>query len=181
MYVCFGVTCHLHFGQNNWGLLHATAVTRGWNGQQETVSTLPQFWCKWGQWCLGFKETVYHHGGSGWLTHSARHAFKRHGRIPQGFLLPLGPGQNHYSLITGSVWQKHVVFVYIYAFTHDHGIKKINSLIYYTRDVSSETKTTKRSFTDHSHPFSLVQFGIRPYMFFSFLSFFFFFFEVEIS
>ena len=26
------VTCHLHFWQNDWGLLRATAVTRGWNG-----------------------------------------------------------------------------------------------------------------------------------------------------
>ena len=26
------VTCHLHFWQNDQGLLHATAVTRGWNG-----------------------------------------------------------------------------------------------------------------------------------------------------
>ena len=24
---CSGVTCHLHFCQNDWGLLHATAVT----------------------------------------------------------------------------------------------------------------------------------------------------------
>ena len=26
------VTCHLHFWQNHWGLLHATVVTRGLNG-----------------------------------------------------------------------------------------------------------------------------------------------------
>ena len=26
------VTCHLHFWQNDRGLLRATAVTRGWNG-----------------------------------------------------------------------------------------------------------------------------------------------------
>ena len=26
------VTCHLHFWQNDWDLLHATVVTRGWNG-----------------------------------------------------------------------------------------------------------------------------------------------------
>ena len=32
MYACLVVTCHLHFWQNDWGLLHATAVTRGWNG-----------------------------------------------------------------------------------------------------------------------------------------------------
>ena len=32
MYACSAVTCHLHFWQNDQGLLHATAVTRGWNG-----------------------------------------------------------------------------------------------------------------------------------------------------
>ena len=29
--VCFAVTCHLHFWQNGWDLLRATAVTQGWN------------------------------------------------------------------------------------------------------------------------------------------------------
>ena len=29
---CLAVTCHLHFWQNDRGLLRATAVTRGWNG-----------------------------------------------------------------------------------------------------------------------------------------------------
>ena len=29
MYACLGVTCHLHFWQNDRGLLHATVVTRG--------------------------------------------------------------------------------------------------------------------------------------------------------
>ena len=29
---CLAVTCHLRFWQNDRGLLHATAVTRGWNG-----------------------------------------------------------------------------------------------------------------------------------------------------
>ena len=28
MYPCLGVSCHLHFAQNDWGLLLATAVTR---------------------------------------------------------------------------------------------------------------------------------------------------------
>ena len=28
---CSTVTCHLHFWQNVWDLLRATAVTRGWN------------------------------------------------------------------------------------------------------------------------------------------------------
>ena len=31
MYVCLAVTCHLHFWQNDWDLLCATTVTRGWN------------------------------------------------------------------------------------------------------------------------------------------------------
>ena len=32
VYACSGVACHLHFGQNNRGLLCATAVTRGGGG-----------------------------------------------------------------------------------------------------------------------------------------------------
>ena len=32
VYACLAVTCHLHFWQNDLDLLHATAVTRGWNG-----------------------------------------------------------------------------------------------------------------------------------------------------
>ena len=32
VYACLSVTCHLHFWQNDRDLLHATAVTRGWNG-----------------------------------------------------------------------------------------------------------------------------------------------------
>ena len=31
VYVCLAVTYHLHFWQNDRGLLRATAVTRGWN------------------------------------------------------------------------------------------------------------------------------------------------------
>ena len=34
VYACSGVTCHLHFWQNEWGLLRATAATRGWNGHR---------------------------------------------------------------------------------------------------------------------------------------------------
>ena len=34
VYVCLAVTCHLHFWQNDRGLLHATAVTQGLNGYQ---------------------------------------------------------------------------------------------------------------------------------------------------
>ena len=32
VYACLAVTCHLHFWQNDRGLLHATVVTRGWSG-----------------------------------------------------------------------------------------------------------------------------------------------------
>ena len=33
------VTCHLHqFWQNDWDLLRATAVTRGWNGYRKKES-----------------------------------------------------------------------------------------------------------------------------------------------
>ena len=32
VYACLAVTCHLHFWQNDRGLLRATPVTRGWNG-----------------------------------------------------------------------------------------------------------------------------------------------------
>ena len=34
-----GVTCYLHFWQNDWGLSRATAVTRGWNRYRIRVST----------------------------------------------------------------------------------------------------------------------------------------------
>ena len=36
VYACLDVTCHLHFWQNDRGLLRATVatVTRGWNGYQ---------------------------------------------------------------------------------------------------------------------------------------------------
>ena len=44
VYACLAVTCHLHFWQNDLGLLRATAVTRGWNGyrnkSQHRKSTL---------------------------------------------------------------------------------------------------------------------------------------------
>ena len=32
VYVCLPVACHLHFWQNDWDLLRATAVTQGLNG-----------------------------------------------------------------------------------------------------------------------------------------------------
>ena len=44
VYVCLAVTCHLHFWQNDRDFLHATVVTRGWNGyrnkSQHRKSTL---------------------------------------------------------------------------------------------------------------------------------------------
>ena len=40
VYASSGVTCHLHFGQNDRGLLRATAVTRGWNKSQHIKLTL---------------------------------------------------------------------------------------------------------------------------------------------
>ena len=39
-----GCTCHLHFWQNDWGLLHATAVTWGWKGHRIRVSTQSWLW-----------------------------------------------------------------------------------------------------------------------------------------
>ena len=44
VYACSGVTCHLHFWQNDWGLLRATAVTRGWNRHQIRASTQSYIW-----------------------------------------------------------------------------------------------------------------------------------------
>ena len=38
VYACWGLTCHLLFWQNDWGLLHATAVKRSWSGHQIRVS-----------------------------------------------------------------------------------------------------------------------------------------------
>ena len=39
VHASLAVTCHLHFWQNDRGLLRATAVTRGWNGYRIRVST----------------------------------------------------------------------------------------------------------------------------------------------
>ena len=38
MYVCLAVTCHLHFWQTDRDLLHAIAVTQGWNEYQNKES-----------------------------------------------------------------------------------------------------------------------------------------------
>ena len=35
MFIC---NCHLHFWQHAWDLLHATAVTQGWNGYRNKES-----------------------------------------------------------------------------------------------------------------------------------------------
>ena len=32
VHACLAITCHLHFWQNDWDLLRASAVTLGWNG-----------------------------------------------------------------------------------------------------------------------------------------------------
>ena len=39
VYACLGVTCRLHFWQNDRGLLRATAVTRGLNGHRMSQHT----------------------------------------------------------------------------------------------------------------------------------------------
>ena len=44
VYACWGVTCHLHFWQNDRDLLCATAVTQGWNGHWVRVSTQSWLW-----------------------------------------------------------------------------------------------------------------------------------------
>ena len=37
MHIRVAVTCHLHFWWYDQGLVHATAVTRGWNGYQNKI------------------------------------------------------------------------------------------------------------------------------------------------
>ena len=37
VHACLAVTCHLHLWQNERDLLRGTAVTRGWNGNGNTV------------------------------------------------------------------------------------------------------------------------------------------------
>ena len=44
MYACLGVTFHLHFWQNDRGVLRATAVTRRRNGHRVRVSTQSYLW-----------------------------------------------------------------------------------------------------------------------------------------
>ena len=34
VYACFSIICHLHFWQNDRGLLRATTVKQGWNGHR---------------------------------------------------------------------------------------------------------------------------------------------------
>ena len=44
VYACLAVTCHLHFGQNDWDISHATAVTRGWNGYRNNLLVSSKAW-----------------------------------------------------------------------------------------------------------------------------------------
>ena len=37
LHVCLAITCHLHFWQKDWDILHATVVTWGWNGYWNQV------------------------------------------------------------------------------------------------------------------------------------------------
>ena len=39
LYVCVAETCYLHFWQNDWDILHAAAVTQGWNRYWSRDST----------------------------------------------------------------------------------------------------------------------------------------------
>ena len=39
--MCLAVPFHLHFGQNDRDLLHATVVTRGWNGYESAQKSGP--------------------------------------------------------------------------------------------------------------------------------------------
>ena len=41
VYACLGVTCHLHFSQDDRGLLRTTAVSRAWNGNRIKSRDLP--------------------------------------------------------------------------------------------------------------------------------------------
>ena len=58
VYACLAVTWHLHFWQHDWDLLHATAVTQGWNGyrnksQHSTVELNIHKDCIWSIKVLG--------------------------------------------------------------------------------------------------------------------------------
>ena len=50
VHVYLAVTCHLHFWQNDWGLLRATAVTHGlngyWNKSTESWPWIRKFSCR---------------------------------------------------------------------------------------------------------------------------------------
>ena len=59
VHVCLAVTCHLHFWQNHWGPLQATALTQGWNGRptvQHSLTPCRQpyaghaLWRSWRRW-----------------------------------------------------------------------------------------------------------------------------------
>ena len=44
VHACLAVTCHLHLWQNERDLLRGTAVTRGWNGNGNTVDDDEMRW-----------------------------------------------------------------------------------------------------------------------------------------
>ena len=71
VYACLGVTCHLHFWQNNQGILCATAVTKGRNRHRIRVSTQSWLWrrkfsCRS---CLGLNSQPFDYE-SGTLTNN---------------------------------------------------------------------------------------------------------------
>ena len=41
VHACLAITCHLHFWQNDWDLLRAAGVTRGWNGYDSVQKVDP--------------------------------------------------------------------------------------------------------------------------------------------
>ena len=78
---CWGVTCYLHFWQNDRGLLHATAVIRGWSGHQIRVSTQTLLWRRKFSccFCQDSNSKPFDHKSSAltsklsWLTHTQEH------------------------------------------------------------------------------------------------------------
>ena len=75
MYVCLGVTYHLHFWQNDQGLLHATVVTQGWNGRRIKVST--QSWLQRRKFsCCSCRDSnlqSYDHESGTWTNKRFQH------------------------------------------------------------------------------------------------------------
>ena len=75
VHVCLAVTCHLHFWQNDWGLLRATAVTRGWNEYRNKShhrkltreKKIVFLWCTFVYCCFG-TFLLIHWAFSQWCT-----------------------------------------------------------------------------------------------------------------